>query len=143
MSKVPNAGELGKVGIIVVDHGSSRVESNELLIRAADAFRARGKWNIVEPAHMELVQPTIADAFARCVEQGAQLVVVFPYFLSPGKHWNEDIPRLAAEAAAAHPGVGCLVTEPFGLHPLLLDAMEDRIQGCLEQAKRIPPANQG
>ena len=36
---------------------------------------------IVEPAHMELAEPSIATAFARCVERGATTVVVFPYFL--------------------------------------------------------------
>ena len=38
----------------------------------------------------------IAEAFRRCVERGAAEVIVFPYFLSPGRHWNQDIPELTA-----------------------------------------------
>ena len=41
-----------------------------------------------------------ADAFARCVDQGATTVIVAPYFLGPGRHWDRDIPALAAQAAA-------------------------------------------
>jgi sirohydrochlorin ferrochelatase len=80
---------------------------------------------------MELAEPSIDTAFSRCVEQGVTKVVVFPYFLLPGRHWNEDIPRLAAAAAGRHPGVSYLVTAPFGLHPLMGEIMRQRIEHCL------------
>lgn len=116
-----------RVAIIIVDHGSRRDESNQMLLEIVEAYRRQSHWSIVEPAHMELADPTIAMAFERCVEQGAELVVVFPYFLSPGRHWHEDIPRLAAEAAERWPNVKHLVTEPFGMHPLVLEIINDRI----------------
>lgn len=119
------------VGVIVVDHGSRRSESNELLLAVTDMFRAESSMEIVEPAHMELAEPSIAQAFASCVGQGAKLVVVFPYFLSPGRHWSEDIPRLASEAAANFPDVQHLVTAPLGLHPLIGQVMSERIATCL------------
>ena len=122
---------LRPVGVVVVDHGSRRGESNELLLAVAEMFREGSGIDVVEPAHMELAQPTIAEAFARCVERGARTVVVFPYFLSPGRHWSEDIPRLAAEAAAEHPGVHHLVTAPLGLHSLIGQVMAERIATCL------------
>lgn len=80
---------------------------------------------------MELAEPSIATAFKRCVERGAKLVVVFPYFLSPGRHWHNDIPRLAGKAAASHPGIRYLVTAPLGLHELILQVIDERIDGCL------------
>ncbi len=131
MNLPPTAAE---TGIIIVDHGSRRAESNDLLLEVAKAFRQHSRWSIVEPAHMELAEPSIATAFARCVELGATLVVVFPYFLGPGRHWNEDIPRLAAEAALpfADRGVRHLVTEPLGLHPLILDVIDQRIAHGLD-----------
>src|SRR3972149_2395923 len=109
------------LGVILVDHGSRRDESNELLLDVARQFAAASGPPIVEPAHMELAEPSIATAFGRCVARGAKTVVVFPYFLSPGRHWYDDIPRLAAAAAAAHPGVRHLVTAPLGLHPLMTE----------------------
>src|SRR6478735_7812030 len=93
------------LGVIVVDHGSRREESNALLLDVVRSFEDASRMPIVEPAHMELAEPSIATAFARCVERGATTVVVFPYFLLPGRHWDEDIPRLAALAAKDYPGV--------------------------------------
>jgi sirohydrochlorin ferrochelatase len=65
------------------------------------------------------------------VARGAETVVVFPYFLLPGRHWNDDIPQLTAAAASKHPGVRYLVTAPFGLHPLMAEVMRQRIEHCL------------
>ncbi|QDU57049.1 Sirohydrochlorin ferrochelatase [Aeoliella mucimassa] len=88
---------------------------------------------------MELADPTVAQAFAACVEQGAKTVVVFPYFLSPGRHWSQDIPRLAAAAAAEHPGVSHLVTAPLGLHSLICDVISERITTCLAHHTQTGP----
>ena len=128
-------GERGQLGVIVVDHGSRREESNALLIDVVQSFVDATRMPIVEPAHMELAEPSIATAFARCVERGATTVVVFPYFLLPGRHWHDDIPRLAAAAAKEHPGVAYLVTAPFGLHPLMAEVMQQRIAHCLAHTR--------
>lgn len=120
-----------QTAVIIVDHGSRREESNAQLLEIVEAYRRHGRWAIVEPAHMELAEPSIATAFARCVERGATLVVVFPCFLAPGMHWSEDIPRLAAEAANPFPGVRHVVAAPLGIHPLLLQVMDERIAEVL------------
>jgi sirohydrochlorin ferrochelatase len=120
-----------ELGVILVDHGSRREESNLMLLDVVRDFTRATGLRIVEPAHMELAEPSIATAFARCVERGAKTVIVFPYFLLPGRHWNDDIPRLAAAAAKDYPGIRYLVTAPFGLHPLMAEVMQQRIEHCL------------
>jgi sirohydrochlorin ferrochelatase len=126
--------DTSSLGVILVDHGSRREESNRLLLEVVASFAETSGLPIVEPAHMELAEPTIAAAFARCVDRGAKTVIVFPYFLLPGRHWHEDIPRLTAEAASAHPDVKFLVTAPFGLHPLMSEVISQRISRCLAHA---------
>lgn len=106
-----------------------------MLLEVVANFAEMSGLPIVEPAHMELAEPTIAAAFAKCVERGARTVIVFPYFLLPGRHWHEDIPRLTAEAASSHPGVKFLVTAPFGLHPLMSEVISQRITRCLAHAE--------
>lgn len=124
-----------QLGVILVDHGSRRDESNAMLLDVVRNFIEATGLPIVEPAHMELAEPSIATAFARCVARGAKTVVVYPYFLLPGRHWSDDIPRLAADAAKMHPGVRYLVTAPFGLHPLMAEVMRQRIKHCLAYAQ--------
>jgi sirohydrochlorin ferrochelatase len=123
------------LAVILVDHGSRREESNALLVEAVRLFQQETGLPIVEPAHMELAEPSIDTAFSRCIARGATTVVVFPYFLSPGRHWHDDIPRLAADAARQHSGVKFLVTAPFGLHPLMNEVIRQRIEHCLAHAQ--------
>lgn len=116
-----------------------------MLHRATARFAADSKYEIVEPAHMELAEPSIATAFERCVQRGAERVIVFPYFLSPGRHWKDDIPTLVAQVAQKHPDIEWLVTAPFGLHPDMNAIITDRIESCLQNAAAIrahqaPPA---
>jgi len=119
-------------GIIIVDHGSRRDESNAMLERVAALFAERFKqrYTIVEPAHMEIAEPSIATAYARCVERGAERVVVVPFFLGPGKHWTQDIPRLTSEAAAKFPGTVFHVSPTLGIDDLILDLLDKRASGC-------------
>lgn len=122
------------IGIVIVDHGSRRASSNEMLEEFVIRFAQASDHRIVEPAHMELAEPSIQTAFDRCVERGAGRVVVMPYFLLPGRHWQQDIPALTREAAQRHPGVDYLVGSPIGLHPLMVGVLEARLEHCLARA---------
>jgi sirohydrochlorin ferrochelatase len=121
-----------KIGVIIVDHGSRREESNLMLEEVASLFgkRFRQRYEIVEPAHMEISEPSIGAAYARCVERGASRVVVCPFFLGPGKHWTSDIPRLTAEAAERFPQTRYHVTMPLGVDDLILDLLDKRVRSC-------------
>ena len=122
--------------VLLIDHGSRRAAANELLREVATLVKKRlGEESIVEPAHMELAEPTIAEGFARCVEQGATQVVVHPFMLAPGRHVTEDLPRLVAEAAARHRGVRFSMAAPLGSHAGVIDAVIERCQSALPDAE--------
>src|SRR5687768_2139711 len=121
-------------GVIIVDHGSRRDESNRMLEQVAALFAERfaQRYGVVEPAHMELAEPSIATAYARCVERGATRVVVCPFFLGPGKHWTQDIPSLTAQAAAKFPHTRYHVTQTLGVDDLILDLLDKRASHCVD-----------
>ena len=123
-----------QLGIVIVDHGSKREESNQMLERVAALYaeRFRAKRPIVQPAHMELAEPSIATAYAACVKLGARRIVVLPFFLGPGKHWTQDIPRLTADAAAQFPGTHYHVAHPLGIDDLILDLLDKRLAHCVD-----------
>lgn len=129
-----SASDKSRTGVIIVDHGSRRSQSNDMLLEVVAMFRQHSDWPIVEPAHMELAEPSIATAYDRCVEQGASVIVVHPYFLLPGKHWNTDIPHLTEQAAASHPNTRFLITSPLGIHAGMAKVMNARIDHCLSHA---------
>jgi sirohydrochlorin ferrochelatase len=116
-----------KIAVIIVDHGSVRAEANEMLEQVADNLRAVRPETPVYVAHMELAEPSIEAAFCAAVNDGATHLVVHPYFLSPGRHSQQDIPTMAADAAGKFPGVRHVVTEPLGLDPLMTELVWKRI----------------
>lgn len=112
--------------ILLVDHGSQHASSNALLDRIAAALRARLPGSLVEVAHMELAEPSLAAGLARCAARGAREVVVCPYFLGPGRHTTRDIPQLVAQARAAHPALHVRVAAPLGFDERLVDVLLER-----------------
>jgi sirohydrochlorin ferrochelatase len=126
--------------VLLVDHGSRRPQANEQLEALAESVRARLPDRIVLTAHLEIAQPDIAAGIAACAEAGAREVVVHPYFLGPGRHTAEDIPRRVAEAAAAHPDLEIRISQPLGLDERVIDVVVDRIEhGAALDAVRTAP----
>ncbi len=119
-----------KRALLLVDHGSRRPEANAVLEGVAELVRARRPDWIVQVAHMELASPSVVEGLDVCVQAGATEVVVHPYFLGPGSHASGDVPKLARDAAARHPGVRVRVSEPLGVHPGLVDALLDRVDAA-------------
>ena len=113
--------------IVLIDHGSRRAEANEQLEELAAKIRQREPDTIVQTAHLEIAEPNLSEAVAACVKQGARVVVVHPYFLAPGRHTSEDIPRLVAEASAQHPEVEVRLSPPLGIHDKLVDVVLERV----------------
>lgn len=117
-----------KVGLLIIDHGSRKPDANDMLAEVARMVQEMSNFQIVHYAHMELAEPTIQQGFDACVTEGAEEVIVHPYFLSPGRHSTSDIPRMVAEAAKRHPHVCFQVTEPLGLHSKIGELILERIQ---------------
>ena len=53
------------VGVVIVDHGSRKKASNDMLFEFAELYSRLTGRPIVEAAHMEIAKPTIADAIGK------------------------------------------------------------------------------
>ena len=120
-----------KRALLLIDHGSTRDDANELLPKVARMVKEMSDFEIVCYAHMEVAEPTIQQGFDACVAAGANEVIVHPYFLGPGRHSISDIPRLVAEAAAKYSGVSYRLTEPLGLDPKIGELILKRVRASL------------
>ena len=116
--------------ILLVDHGSQLDSANALLDRIAAALRARRPDALVEIAHLEIAEPSLAAGVARCAARGASEVVVCPWFLGPGRHTTRDIPQLVAQAGAEHPDLRIRVAEPLGFDERLVDVLLARVDAA-------------
>ena len=98
-----------KTALLLVAHGSRNDEANDDLVALAKDLRATGPYEIAEPSFLELAQPTIDGAARRCVSQGAQRVILVPYFLSAGVHVRRDLADRRARLAGEFPAVEWLL----------------------------------
>ena len=112
--------------IIIIDHGSRYPTANETLLKVVDLFKSKCPNLIIEPAHMELAEPTIEQAYRKCIELGATHIIAHPYMLSPGRHAIRDIPNMVMDIAQEFPDVSYDVTEPLGIHEKIIEVIMDR-----------------
>lgn len=110
-----------KVGIVVFTHGSRRDGGNQALLEFVTRLRARLGNERIEPAFMDLAEPTIPDAIARLLASGCDHIRGFALFLVPGSHLREDVPSLFRQALANHPGITWEISPPLLEDPAMLD----------------------
>jgi len=121
-----------KKALILIDHGSTVEEANNLLakIKGKISDYPGCDFDIIEYCHMELAPPTLEEAFTRCVHSGAGEIVVHPYFLAPGRHSKTDIPEMVETISIKYPDIRCKITEPLGLHDKIIEVIIDRANSC-------------
>jgi sirohydrochlorin ferrochelatase len=115
-----------RTALLLIAHGSRRAEANADLEHLAEEVRRRGAYGFVRTAFLELAEPGIAAGGEACVRNGAEEVILLPYFLSPGVHVTEDLAAARAELAARFPDVTFLLAPPLGRHPLLAEIVLHR-----------------
>jgi sirohydrochlorin ferrochelatase len=116
-------------GYIVFAHGSRIETANEAVRQVAARMARAGGFEHVEAAFLELGQPSLEGAVARLSANGVRRVLVIPYFLTLGLHLERDLPKLVAEAAAAHPDVTVETAPPLDGHQALVEILLDRARG--------------
>ena len=105
-------------GIVLFAHGARDPEWARPFEEIRDRIRASRPECPIELAYLDLMAPTLEDAVAAVVAQGAPAVTVFPLFLAQGGHLKQDLPRLLEAIRATHPHV------PIALEASLGDAPE-------------------
>jgi sirohydrochlorin ferrochelatase len=119
--------------LLLIAHGSRNAEANDDLHHMVAELRRRGPYAIVEGCFLELAEPDIFRAGRSCVAQGADRVILLPYFLSPGVHVRRDLrdfrDKLAGELAPAT----FLLGEPLGRHQLLTELVALRAKEAEKQ----------
>lgn len=117
-------------GFVVFAHGS-RIESANQSVRRIAATLSSRTAVLVEAAFLELGTPDLPGAVERLTAQGAERIIVIPYFLTLGRHIEEDLPRIVEGISQRHSGVRIQVTPPLDGHPALLDILLERAHEAL------------
>ncbi|MDD2320144.1 MAG: CbiX/SirB N-terminal domain-containing protein [Geobacteraceae bacterium] len=123
-----------KTAILLMAHGSRIAEANQAVNQIAAMVKDFTDYQIVEVSFRENHAPTIQQGIDACVAQGAERILLIPYFLYMGAHVQEDLPKEMEEARLRHPGVEMAMGKHLGVHKRLAKLVIDRIEeGFSEQ----------
>ncbi|MFC4323132.1 sirohydrochlorin chelatase [Litchfieldia salsa] len=81
-----------------------------------------------ECCFLELAEPSIEDAFTRCVEKGATKISALPILLLTAGHAKSDIPEELIKMKKKYPHITIQYGRPIGVHPQMIDIVEERIK---------------
>ncbi|KZX49760.1 CbiX/SirB N-terminal domain-containing protein [Haloarcula sp. K1] len=110
--------------VLLVGHGSRREKSNEQVRDLA--VELEGRLGIpVDAAFLELAEPAIDEAIAGLARAVSQVSVVH-LSLFAASHVKNDVPLAVEQAREAHPELTINNGAHLGVHPALLDLLDDR-----------------
>jgi hypothetical protein len=85
-----------KVAVLLVNHGSHSEGWRKMLFDVEDAVKGQilglNNVEVIETAHMEYNEPSIATRLKEFDEAGYTDVIVVPIFLTVSSHYSHDIP---------------------------------------------------
>lgn len=122
--------------IILIGHGSPSKEAGDIDGTVQSLHRMMHPdcgGNCVRAAYLQFNKPSITEAIDKAAKDGAERIIIHPYFLSGGVHVTKSIPAIINEAKASHPDVKFIYTEPLGPHDKLAEIILERV----EAAKKI------
>lgn len=115
--------------ILLIAHGSRLDSANRDLDWLANSLTQRRPDDQVRTAYLEIAEPDIQTAGTQCVEQGADRVLLVPFFLSPGRHATKHLAEHRDRLADQFPDVHWELKPPLGRHDMLVQVIEDRVDG--------------
>lgn len=116
-------------GIVLFAHGARDAEWVRPFEAIRDRIRRTRPECPVALAYLDLMQPSLPDALADVIGEGATVVTVFPLFMAQGGHLKEDLPRMLEGVRRAHPHLPIVLAPPVGEVPELLEAIAAWILG--------------
>lgn len=125
-----------KHAVLLVGHGSKLAGSNAALEKVISALQKKDPATFFQSAFLELQSPNILEGIKLCFREGAEEVVVVPYFVQTGRHVVEDIPRIVAEARAAFPQKSICLADYLGFDERIVSVVTDRIREARKAVTR-------
>jgi len=116
--------------LVIVAHGSSREASNQEVIALAVRMKESlaSEYPLVNAGFLELAEPLIPASIEQCIEQGATDISVLPYFLSAGRHVQEDVPNEVQSVINKFPKVKITILSHIGGLPQMDNLIREAVQ---------------
>jgi sirohydrochlorin cobaltochelatase len=112
--------------IVLFAHGSRDRDWARPFQELARALSAKVEGS-VRLAFLELMRPSLDEAIAALVSEGATVIRIVPVFLGQGGHVKEDLPQLLDAARRRHPATQFSLEPPIGEQASVIEAIATAI----------------
>ncbi|MBU3576962.1 sirohydrochlorin chelatase [Polynucleobacter sp. UK-Kesae-W10] len=111
--------------LILFGHGARDARWREPFDRLAALWRKQHVGTPVELAFLEMMQPSLEEAVAALVNQGATAITIVPVFFGQGGHLRNDFPALLSGCQEKFPAITLCATPAVGEDLAVLQAIVD------------------
>lgn len=115
--------------IVLIAHGSRLEAANEEIRVLAAKLQGNLGLSVIA-AFLELAEPSIPAAVDTALREEPSEVLILPYFLTQGRHVQEDIPAILAEKARAFPETPLKLLPYLGSQESVLNLLEDLVDSA-------------
>jgi sirohydrochlorin cobaltochelatase len=124
--------------LIIAAHGSRKKESAlevAALVQNLESMAHPGFDRVVH-GFLQFSNPLLPGVIDEAVADGANRIVVFPFFISAGSHILTDIPELIAGYEKQHPEVDFVITRHLGvaegIPDVILNTVDEHVDSGAE-----------
>jgi sirohydrochlorin cobaltochelatase len=132
------------IGILLIGHGSSLTQGNEVLHRLYEMYKKNSDYP-VEVGFMNIEKPSIPTALNILAKKGVTKIIAVPLFLAHGLHTKQDIPYMLGLGKAREDASyyhekqekiefdgQIIYIEPIGVDRRIVDIIKDRVEDALK-----------
>ena len=111
--------------VLLVSHGSVSKNLVKEVETVVKELRKKNIADFIDYAFLEIQSPSIPEGIARCVQKGADSIMILLNFLNSGRHVDKDIPSIIEQARKDYPHVLFKISSPVGQHLKMVDLFCD------------------
>jgi sirohydrochlorin cobaltochelatase len=122
--------------MLIVGHGSRDPRGAKEFHRLVELVKERNPRMSVGGGFIELSRPPISECVTELAEDGAQKIAAVPLMLLAAGHSKDDIPATLVREKMSHPDLSFQYGRALGIRPELLELMDDRISGVVDDNEK-------
>ncbi len=114
---------------MIVGHGSRLRHFQKAMQQLARDLNKDKRFKAVYCCYLEITAPSVPAAISTCVKDGAEEILILPYFLLMGNHVKSDIPNLVRAAQNQYRSRAKIKLSPYlGYDPKILAVVKRRLK---------------
>lgn len=114
-------------GILILAHGSKKIETERVLDSLAEKVKAKTGENLVITAYLRFSEQNLQKGIDSLIEQGANAIFIIPLFIFDGVNTTIGILNQLTKLQTKYPFVQMKVGRHIGDDDILVELMLDRI----------------